>query len=343
MGELEFNQGTWLNEPQYLLQEDTRPDRLTGGMVGAIALPLLADFWTYCDSPELPENNGFVAAGINGWQIAITVGMSPLPAFRSLSSGFAGSGARPAECVDPSSPKWRVASGGYTPQGDITARIDNSLYWIMVDFLKRSTVATAGFVDISNPHRMPIEGGTDPRLGPYFGDDPPPDVLPSFSHALQPQASDLPAGTSGTVEFRGAGIVDPHDPSSPTRTGPWRAVENGYDPIPDERNFPLDPLKAGDAGIRRFDDRPSSLTGGAARNWWTYLYNRTVTTYTEDPNTLMDPLFTTRFSGPIETFLPHDIEYFNWRFLLTNNVEANPPVSPSIDTFLVTYRFEKVR
>ena len=343
MGELTFNQGTWANEPQYNLQEDSRPDTSTGGMLAAIALPLLADFWTYCDSPELPVGNGFVAAGINGWQIALTVGMSPLPAFRSLSSGFAGSGARPAECVDPSSQKWRLATGGFTPQGTVTASHDNSLYWVMIDFLKRSTVVTAGFVDITNPHRMPERADLDPRLGPYLDNNPPVDVLPTFSYAFQPALEKLPGGTSGIVEFRGAGIVDPMGPPAMTRTGPWRAVKNGYDPIPDKKNFPLDPLKAGDAGIRRFDDRPSPLTGGAARNWWTYFYNRTVTTYTAEPNTLMDPLFTNSFSGPFESFLPHNVKYFNWRFVLTNNVETTPPISPSINTFIVTYRFERVR
>ncbi len=114
---------------------------------------------------------------------------------------------------------------------------------------------------------------------------------------------------------------------------------------PDSRCKKLSPrsAQAGDAGIRRFDDRPSPLTGGAARNWWTYFYNRTVTTYTADPNTLMEPLFTNSFSGPFESFLPHDVKYFNWRFVLGNNVETTPPISPSIDTFIVTYRFERVR
>ena len=87
----------------------------------------------------------------------------------------------------------------------------------------------------------------------------------------------------------------------------------------------------------------AALTGGTARNWWTYFYNRTVTSYAEDLNTLVDPRFTREFAGPFESFLPNDVKYFNWRFLMTNNVDANPPISPSVDTFLVTYRFEQVR
>ncbi len=68
-----------------------------------------------------------------------------------------------------------------------------------------------------------------------------------------------------------------------------------------------------------------------------------MTSYTQDLNILTDPRYTDSFSGPFESFLPQDVKYFNWRFLMTNNVEANPPISPSIDTFIVTYRFEQVR
>ena len=57
----------------------------------------------------------------------------------------------------------------------------------------------------------------------------------------------------------------------------------------------------------------------------------------------MDPEFTGKFAGPTETFLPSDVKYFNWRFIMKNNVEANPPVSPVIDSFAVTYRFERVQ
>ena len=92
---LTFNQGTWSNAINFKLLEEFRSERSTGGLVGTIALPLLADFWTYCDSPALPAGNGFLAAGTNGWQISLTVQSSPLPAFRSYSGGFAGFGARP--------------------------------------------------------------------------------------------------------------------------------------------------------------------------------------------------------------------------------------------------------
>ena len=55
-----LNQGTWENANNFNLVGEESDD-FTGGLVGAIALPLMADFWTYCDSPSLPEGNGSLA------------------------------------------------------------------------------------------------------------------------------------------------------------------------------------------------------------------------------------------------------------------------------------------
>ena len=41
-----------------------------------------------------------------------------------------------------------------------------------------------------------------------------------------------------------------------------------------------------------------------------------------------------------ESFEPSDVKYFNWRFIMKNNVEANPPISPLIQSFAVAYRLE---
>ena len=109
---------------------------------------------------------------------------------------------------------------------------------------------------------------------------------------------------------------------------------------PDELNFPLDPLKAGDAHIRKFDDR---FAGGSRRNYWTYTYNKNVTDYVSDPNRLMDPAFTSRFSGPNEQFLPHDVRYFNWRLVLRNGMRRGGAASPAIDSLAVNYRIEPAR
>ena len=92
--------------------------------------------------------------------------------------------------------------------------------------------------------------------------------------------------------------------------------------------------------MRKWDNR--SLPGSSqARNWWTYLYNRTVTSYVEDPNLLMDPAYTIDYAGPNETFNPKDIRFVNWRFIAANNAEASPPVSPTIETFALSYRWQQ--
>jgi len=61
--------------------------------------------------------------------------------------------------------------------------------------------------------------------------------------------------------------------------------------------------------------------------------------YGEDPNLLMDPAYTIDFAGPNETFNPKDIRFVNWRFIAANNAEADPPVSPTIETFALSYRW----
>jgi hypothetical protein len=339
-GNLRFNRGFWSNFQEFWLLQTTRRDTFTGGGLGSIALPLLADFWTYCDDPDLPANNGFVATGFNGWQIALTVQSAPTPNFRAFSAGFAGIGARPPICVDPSTPAWTTASGGYDPNGNRTSSsTDNSLYWIMADFMKRQSVVTAGFVDVANPHRMPnrlrLEG--DPRLGPYFPDSQgrpalPTGFVPFYDYVFEPPLDSLPGGTAVVAEFRAASIVDPE----PWR---WSQLPATIKPVqPDEINFPLDPLKACDAHMRKFDDR---LVNGRARSYWAYYYNRQVTDYTTDIANLSRDQFTSQFVGANETFRASDVRYFNWRFIMRNNVDATPPVSPSIESFAVAYRFEK--
>ena len=115
-----------------------------------------------------------MATGINGWQVSLPVTSSARPDFRAYSAG------REGEPVGPSSPKWRIATGGFDLNGRTTEPSDNTVYWVMADFLKRTAVVTAGFVEIANPHRMPVprlgtgtatiadpDNMPDPRLGPY--------------------------------------------------------------------------------------------------------------------------------------------------------------------------------
>ncbi|MCA8957331.1 MAG: hypothetical protein KDC87_14750 [Planctomycetes bacterium] len=314
---LTYQNGGWYNGTNRYLSSGGNGDAITDGLVGTIALPLLADFWTYPDSPQKPTNDPFLASGINGWQISLAVTSSPRPDFRAYSAGRGGSQPSP---IDPTHANWRTASGGFTPTGQGTTGLDNSVYWIMADFLKRTAVVTAGFVEISNPHRMPTPV-EDPRLGPYTVGD----RLPDYSYDFEPPLAQLPSGTSVITEFRGAGRLD--------STSVWPVVGTNTN---DATTFPLDPLKAGDAHIKHYDDRQ---VGGKPRTWWMYMYNRNLTDYTEKPNDLADSAFTNRFSGPFEAFDAKDVQYFNWRFIMKNNVEADPPVSPKVESFAISYRF----
>jgi hypothetical protein len=363
---LSFVDSCWNSNTNYKIVGHTL-EETTEGLVGNVALPLLADFWTYCDSPDLPAGNGYVALGTNGWQIAITVQSGPQPYFRCFSSGHSPpNGGGPALCVGPGTADWNQALGGYTPGASShnVPPADNSFYWIMIDFVKRATVATAGFVDLLNPHRVrPPDSSAppDPRLGPFFnpaaGDRLPQGFLPTFGYDIDPPVSTLPAGTAIVPQFRGAGIVDPtpwywdnwinngipsngpmYGPTDPAYAANLAAVKALLKPTAD--NFALDPYKAGDAHIRKFDDRNIPGTS-QVRNWWTYFYNRTVTGYFQDPNQLMDPAQLQPFGGPAEGFTPRDVRYINWRLLMSNNLDTDPPIAPVIDTFTFSYRFER--
>ena len=116
-------------------------EAITDGMVGSIALPLLADFLVVPDSPELPLGDPYLASGLNGWQISIGAG-NPTPYFRAYSGGGLGNG--DGVTGGPGSPGWSNAVGGRSLAGGQTPPGDNSVYWIMADFLKRQTVATHG-------------------------------------------------------------------------------------------------------------------------------------------------------------------------------------------------------
>ena len=348
--------GFWNDCVNAKLRTAGTADSFTEGLVGSIACPLLADFWTFCDRADLPAGSGYIAQGTNGWQTSITVQSSPVPNFRVLSSGRAGTSSGQASlCLTTGAAGWNQAIGGYVPNTtQPTAAGDNTLYWIMIDFLKRQSVLTSGFVDLFNPHRMPSIS-QDSRLGPYFTDPLsgvvalPQNILPAFTYEFEPSLSEMPSGTTVVAQFRAASIVDPTpwywtewaSPQAPAISGVTlypAQIRNSLKP--DASNFPLDPYKAGDAHIRKYDDR---LVNGVSKNFWTYLYNRTLTTYASDPNTLMDAQFLARFGAPAEGFSPRSVRYVNWRFLMSNNTEANPPVAPAIETFSFSYRFQRVR
>ena len=325
------------------------PELATGGLLSTIALPLLADFQVHCDSAVLPHGRGYIASGVNGWQVAITVQSAPPPNFRVFSAGNTDFGAsRPSRCIGPDSTEWSQASGTFArdSQGVVMPVIpgDNTMYWTMIDFARRLTVTTSGFIDIDNPHRIgPAFASLDPRLGPYFAPgERPPETVPDIDHQIEPPARELPAGTTVTAEFRGASAVDSapwfFEEQLALRGAVGLAMQGCTRPTAD--NFPNDPRKAGDAHVRKFDSRRSPYNPSVSnRDFWTHFYNRTVTDYVEDAELLRDRIWLQQFVATSETFGPGDIAYFNWRFLMTNAMDSNPAVGPAIESFAVAYTF----
>lgn len=345
---LAFNPGRWFNSDNYNISQAnrSREENITGGLVGTIALPLLGDFQMHPDESSLPEGRGYVASGANGWQVALTVQSSSIPNFRVYSGGGVVNGR--ARVVTPGSSAWSRATGGLNPiNGNNTQAGDNTFYWAQWDFMKRQTVVTFGFVDVLNPHRVdptfhhPFR---DPRLGPYFPDGAanvlPANIRPQFAAVFEPPLASLPGGTELIPQYRAASIVHP---------APWVAtaartlvhwVERNQ-VAPDHTNFPLDPLKAGDAQVRKYEDS-TAQSPPRQRTFWTYPYNKHVTDYVDDPNTLTNATFLSGYAGPFDSFQPNEVRYFNWRFLMRNNIDAAPPVSPALESFAMIYRFESV-
>ena len=108
-GDPVFHDGGWHNARGISLLSGAPNDQVTQGGVGPIALPLLADFWTYPDSSELPEGNPFVASGYNGWQVSIPVRASPLPNYRPPESASSRR-TRPGSSGRESRASWRPAT-----------------------------------------------------------------------------------------------------------------------------------------------------------------------------------------------------------------------------------------
>ncbi len=177
----------------------------TPNTLPVIALPLLADFFVWPDDPLVNGKTN----GANGWQIAIAIQSSPRPNFRVYSGG----GYRPPGYPNPplkpgGQPVYiepdnqTTAQGGFVPStGASTPPGDNSVYWIRVDFLKRISVLTYGFVKIHDPNAAPHAViYKDPRLG-HFPAQARPQV---FDVVFEPPLPQLPQGTRIVPQYRSA-------------------------------------------------------------------------------------------------------------------------------------------
>ena len=59
-------------------------------------------------------------------------------------------------------------------------------------------------------------------------------------------------------------------------------------------------------------------------------------------NNLASDTFLNEFAGNSsgDNFRFGDVKFFNWRFIMSANTTASPPVSPTIESFAISYRFE---
>ena len=171
------------------------------------ALPLLADFFV---SPDDPARNG-VFTGANRFRAAYVLppwplpgnGLyAPVPAFRAHTTAGPDPDRDPP--VDPY--RERTARGGYEIDGFrgtartpwATPPTDDHLPWIQADFLKRVTVVTFGFLDLTDPG---LSAWTGPGPGAFLFPD---TARPTEFHLfLDPPPSSLPKGASLKIQWRG--------------------------------------------------------------------------------------------------------------------------------------------
>ena len=264
------------------------------------------------------------------------------PNFRAYSAGRGGEQCRsrsdPSQLRTGSRPK-----GGWdTPTGAMhrSPSATTAVYWVMADFLKRTAVVTSGFVEITNP--APHAGRTATRASVPTRRRRP--CCPDFVYDFEPPLgqNELPPGTSIVTEFRGA------EPCSTTTTRTWPRLAqmpvpcSPADPSrPNASNFSA--RSAREVGRCRDGSlRQLGRSAAAARRELALDLHvqpqRSRATRTDPKQLRGRPQWTNTFSGPSSSQFPaKDVKYFNWRFVLRNNVQASPPVSPKLDAFYVSY------
>ncbi|MCB9920060.1 MAG: hypothetical protein H6832_16795 [Planctomycetes bacterium] len=278
------------------------------GRIGALALPLLVDFFVYPDDPALPKDNPWRATGANGWQVSPTVLANLQINWRVYTAG----GLLPPETVRINPDDAQIAQGGWNWQTKkATAPGDSICYWASMDFLKRRSVMTFGFVDLTDPHEAVKHAYDDPRLGPYVWGD---TALPRFDPWFDPPLAAQPAGTRLVAEYRGADRF-------------LATTADGH----------LDPRVAGNAHVK------ITASASIARGFRSWKHTERLTDYVTDPNDLLRTDYLTQFraTGPSGTtpiaMQPRDVRLVNWRFVFENNVKAIGSSAPGLDSFALTY------
>jgi hypothetical protein len=96
------------------------------------------------------------------------------------------------------------------------------------------------------------------------------------------------------------------------------------------QEYELEPLKAGEMHIR---------TGyNTNARQFQYFYVRAISDYTRDIARISDPIYLSPFY-----MRPEDAKWLSWRLIFENNIDVAGSAPPAIDTFAVSYRFQRVQ
>ena len=294
-----------------------------------IALPLLLDFLVY---PDDPNKHGGRSTSLNRAMIGVVWYLWPgrpgqphgyylnpgnrrgfnKPGMRAHTTG----GVSPTgvkTIVDPKNTF--VAKGAWIVDPSLSwvnnqfagphqaPPIDDHVPWGRIDLLRRISIVTAGFVDLTRPNKNKITGTPSDGTPVWDANT----YRPThFEVVTEPPLEAMPAGTSTLVEWRGVEIL-PND--------------QVYDPaagnMPDQRGNLLNPLYACDAY------RLAAIQGHTI-----HVDAKGFTNYHKDPQDLVGP----KGFGP---------RYVNWRIVFTNNTSAVPPLRPFLDSLGLAYRLGK--
>ena len=316
-----------------------------------IALPLLMQFKVYPDG----QTNG-VASGANQFHIGY---IGPIwPGNPIVGCGYYNSLTFGA-CLNLDYPQMRAYTiGGFDPQksqdiyvnpdetytaqggwikdmglGDPTRGLvhtkygDDHIHWAQADFVRKISMATAGFIDTLKPNQSKNLTGFDPNGSPDFA------ALQTtlgttlrikdFLTVTDPPITAQPAGTNVTFEFRTATTFDYSNVI-------YDKVANDTVPKPPVvlpvvgRGNIMNPYYACEA--YRYATPNSGDTFSAPRVSATGL-----TPYV--PEETLDSL-----RDATKGYLP---QFLNWRVILQNNTAVNPATSPGLRSFSLVYRMAR--
>lgn len=318
-----------------------------------IALPLLVDFKVFADSAA----NG-IASGLNSFQVALVgppsfgfpgvpggyynrqgagcPGTAPWPLVRVQASGGFDLVSNAEILIDPANQlsaqpsSVKDAGLGNMARALFTAPAgDGMLNWARADFARKISTMTFGFFDTLAPQRAQI---VDFAQSTVAANDGFPSFLGNTSQRPQdmvvqmdPPLARQPAGTSITVELRGAESF-------------------GRDNILYNPNFNL-------FGQVPSDTLDVNATEGARGNLLSANYACEAYRYSTSNQTSGEPRVTAGGLTPYVTddkviqlrneatgLLPR---YINMRLVMTNNIDVSPALSPGLRSVSIVYRISQ--